>query len=193
MLTVSILTTVPQKTASHFGIVVAYVLPGFIVLAGLAPVFPAVARWLQPVDQGGLGVGPPLYALMAATALGLILTCFRWLLLDHVHAWTGVRRPVWDDRQLHDVLGGFDYLVQNHFRYYEFFGNALVAGVFTYALNRAFGTLPFLGLGTDLAMILIALVLFAASRDALAKYYSRTSRLIGQVAEKARRSPDVPR
>ncbi|HYE17370.1 MAG TPA: hypothetical protein VEA69_02940 [Tepidisphaeraceae bacterium] len=180
-----------QPSLSHFGLLVAYVLPGFIVLAGLAPVFPAVANWLQPVDQGDLGIGPPVYALMAATALGLILTCFRWVILDHVHAYSGVRRPTWDDRQLHDVLGGFDYLVQNHFRYYEFFGNAMVAGLFAYAVNRAAGSLPFLGPGTDLGMILITCVLFAASRDALGKYYSRTSRLIGQVSEKPRRPSDV--
>jgi hypothetical protein len=147
---------------------------------------------LQPVDQGDLGIGPPFYAFMAATALGLILSCFRWVLLDHVHAWTGIKRPVWDDRQLHDLLGGFDYLVQNHFRYYEFFGNALIAGLFSYALNRAFGTLPYLGPGTDLGMVVLTLVLFAASRDALAKYFSRTSRLIGQGTDKSRRSPSVP-
>jgi len=51
-------------------------------------------------------------------------------------------------------------------------------------VNRAFGTLPFLGLGTDLGILILSLVLFAASRDALAKYYARTGRLIGPIAEK---------
>lgn len=179
-----------EKTLS-FGLLVAYVLPGFILLAGIAPLVPSVAQWLKPVGAGDLGLGPPLYTVMAATAFGLILATFRWLILDHIHAWTGIKRPIWDDRQLPDVLDGFDYLVQNHFRYYEFFGHTLIAVVFTYVLNRAEETIPFLGWGTDVALLTLSLVLFAASRDALAKYYSRTGRLIGRVAEKAERASHV--
>jgi hypothetical protein len=85
---------------------------------------------------------------------------------------------------LENVLEGFDYLVQNHFRYYEFCSNTLIALLLAYGLNRFAGTLPFLGVGTDLGMLVLLAVLFAASRDALAKYYTRTGRLVGHVAEK---------
>jgi hypothetical protein len=162
---------------------IAYVLPGFIALAGVAPLFPAVARWLRPVGQGDLGLGPPLYAVLAAMALGQVLSCFRWLLLDHLHQSTGVKRPAWDDSQLDRVLDGFDYLVQNHLRYYEFCGNTLLAVLWSYGLNRALHTLPFLGLGTDLAVVVVLLVLFVASRDALRNYYTRTSRLVGRSSQ----------
>jgi hypothetical protein len=167
----------------QFGLMIAYVLPGFIGLAGLAPLFPAIGRWLRPIGQGDLGLGPPLYAVLGATTVGLVLSCFRWLLVDRLHRKMGVRRPAWDDRQLDDVLGGFDYLVQNHFRYYEFCGNTLLALLGAYGLNRSLGTLPFLGLATDLAMAVVAIVLFTASRDALTNYYTRTGRLIGQLAD----------
>src|SRR5690348_7506189 len=120
----------------HFGRLIAYVLPGFVVLVGLTPPFPAVGRWLQPVPNGGLGLAPPLYAVLAATALGLVLSCLRWVLIDTVHHRTGVRPPVWDDRRLADVLGGFDYLVGAHFMYYQFAGNSLLAWSFVYGLNR---------------------------------------------------------
>lgn len=167
----------------QFGLIVAYVLPGFIGLAGLAPLFPAVADWLRPVDQGDLGIGPPLYAVMGATAVGLILSCVRWLLIDQLHQWTGVKRPVRDDRRLDRSLEGFDYLVQSHFRYYEFCGNTLLAVLLAYGLNRLFGSLPFLGVATDIGMTVLAIVLFVASRDALAKYYTRTGRLVGHTAQ----------
>jgi hypothetical protein len=154
-----------ENSSRQFGLIVAYVLPGFIGLAGIAPLFPAVAQWLQPVERGDAGFGPPVYALMAATVVGLIVSCFRWLLLDQFHHWTGVKRPAWDDSRLERTLDGFDYLVQNHYRYYEFCGNTLIAAIGAYGLNRMMGTLPFLGAGTDLGMLVLSLVLFAASRD----------------------------
>jgi hypothetical protein len=180
------------SSGKQFGLLIAYVLPGFIGLAGIAPLVPAVGQWLRPVGQVDLALGPPLYAVLGATALGLILSCFRWVVIDHVHEWTGITRPAWDDRELDGVLSGFDYVVQNHFRYYEFTGNTLLALLAAYALNRSLDTLPFLGVGTDLGMLIVATVLFAASRDALAKYYARTGRLVGGVvAEKAPRGKSM--
>jgi hypothetical protein len=173
-----------QTSSWQFGLIVAYVLPGFIALAGTAPLLPVMATWLHPVAECGLGLGPPVYAVLAATAVGMFLSCFRWLTIDQIHSWTGVRRPAWDDRQLASTLGGFDYLVQNHFRYYEFCGNSLVAVVWAYGLNRWMGTLPFLGTGTDLGMLIVSAVLFTASRDALAKYYNRSGRLLGHIVER---------
>lgn len=172
----------PGTSHRQFGLLIAYVLPGFIGLVGLAPVFPAVAQWLRPVSAGefDLGLGPPLYAILGATALGLLLDSARWMSIDRIHHWMGVRRPAWEDSQLDRVLGAFDYLVQNHYRYYAFNGNTLLAALFAYVVNRAAGTLPFLGLSTDVGMVLLLAVLFVASRSALINYFARTSRLVGR-------------
>ena len=172
----------PETSNKQFGLLIAYVLPGFIALVGLTPLFPAILQWLKPVEGSG-GLGPPLYAVLGATTLGLILSCFRWLLIDRVHHWTGIRRPSWNDTRLPDVLGGFDYLVQNHFRYYEFCGNSLLAILSSYGVNRALHTVVFLGAGTDVAMTILAFVLFTASRDALQNYYNRSGRLVGRSAD----------
>ncbi len=45
-------------------------------------------------------------------------------------------------------------------------------------------TSPLLGAQTDIAALILCSALFVASRDALAKYYTRTARLVGQAAEK---------
>lgn len=173
-----------DSTTRVFGLLVAYVVPGFVGLTGLVPLFPPVAQWLHPVDQQALGFGPPVYAILAATAIGLVVSCFRWLLVDQLLHWTGIRRPRWNDDRLPETLEGFDYLVQHHFRYYEFCGNTLIAALWSYLLNRTFQTVTSLGVGTDLGMVILSLVLFAASRDALANYFRRTARLVGEVAEK---------
>jgi hypothetical protein len=61
----------------------------------------------------------------------------------------------------------------------------LVALLFAYGLNRSLHTLPALGIGTDLGVAFLSLVLFAASRDALGKFYRKAGKLLGPVVEKA--------
>lgn len=168
----------------NFGLIIAYLVPGFVGLAGATPLFPAVGQWLRPVDQGDLGFGPPVYALLAAIAVGVIVACFRWILLDQFHHWTGLRRPEWDARRLPEARPGVDFLVQANWRYYEATGNMLIALCWAYGVARVTDTLPALGTGTDLGMLVLTLVLLAASRDALARYFNGTGRLLGRAAEK---------
>lgn len=173
-------TTMKDSSGSRsFGVLVAYVLPGFLALLGLTPVFPTVARWLQPIGQGDWELGPPLYAILAATMIGMVLSCFRWVLLEPLHGILGLRRPQWDDRKLDRVLEGFDYLVLNHYRYYEFCSNTLLAAAGGYLMNRAAGTAAWLGWMTDIVIATVCGVLFAASHNALKNYYARTGSLVG--------------
>ena len=118
----------------------------------------------------------------------MMLSCFRWLFVDHLHRWTGVPPPAWDDRRLEGRLAQFDYLVENHYRYYQFFANTLIAVIFSYAVNRSLETSQLLGLGTDVAALILCVILFAGSRDSLTKYYVRTNRLIGVASGDSRRS-----
>lgn len=175
----------PDTSSRQFGLIIAYLLPGFLALAGIAPLFPTVADWLRPANQGNFGIGPTVYALLMAAAAGMVISCVRWLLLDHIHNWTGVRRLPRNDSRLADVLGGYDFLIQIHYKYHEFAGNMLVALLFAYGLNRSLHTLPALGIGTDLGVAFLSLVLFVASRDALAKFYHKAGQLLGPVAKKA--------
>ena len=169
-----------------FGLLVAFTLPGFIVLAGIAPFSPTVASWLQPLDRAEASLGAPLYAMLAATTIGMIVSCFRWLLIDHIHRWMGIVPPVWDDGRLPERINAFDYIVANHYRFYQFYANTLIALITVYTVNRTAGTFPLLGVGTDTGMLLLCAVLFAGSRDTLSKYYARTGRLVGQISKKGR-------
>jgi hypothetical protein len=173
-----------ENLSRHFGLIIAYLLPGFIGLAGFAPLVPAVAIWLQPVGQGEAGFGPPMYAVMGAGTLGMVLSCYRWVIIDTIHRRTGIVAPQWDDARLDERLEAFDYLVESHYRYYQFYANTIIAVLWAYPVHRFMKTSPLLGMGTDLGVLILCAVLFAGSRDALAKYYIRTSRLVGLVAEK---------
>jgi hypothetical protein len=170
---------VKLSSNSQFGLIVAYLLPGFIGLAGIAPFVPTVGIWLRPAGYSEASLGPPVYALLAATTIGMIVSSLRWLVVDHIHQWLGLTPPRWDDRQLQTRLDAFSYLVENHYRYYQFTANTLVALAIAYVINRAAATSTYLGPVTDLAVVLLCLALFLASRDNLSKYYARTRLLIG--------------
>jgi hypothetical protein len=177
-----------SNSSNQFGLIVAYLLPGFIGLAGMAPLVPVVRAWLVPASYADASLGPPVYAVLAATTVGMFLSCFRWLLIDHLHQWTGVRHPRWDDSRLQEHLAAFHYLVESHYRYYQFVANSLVGVLFAYLINRALGTLPLLGIVTDLGCVVVCGALFVASRDALTKYFSRTNDLIGHAVSSTPRS-----
>ena len=165
----------------HFGLVIAYLLPGFVALAGIAPLVPMVAGWLDAGNQTA-SLGAPLYALLAATAAGMVVSCFRWLLIDRIHAVTGLGGPAFNARALEERPGAVLFLLENHYRFHLFYANTLVAVIWTYVVHRRLGTSPRLGTGTDVAVVVLCAVLFAGSRDALAKYRNRIKELVGQVA-----------
>src|SRR6266496_1090753 len=158
-----------DSATKQFGLMVAYLLPGFIVLAGIAPFAPVVATWLQPLNQAQASLGAPVYAVLAATTIGMIVSCIRWLLIDHIHHWTGVRPPAWDDSRLEERVVAFNYLVDNHYRYYQFLANTLVAVIWAYSINRWMATSSRLGVGTDLGVFILCAALFTGSRDSLMK------------------------
>src|SRR6185312_6193985 len=105
----------------QFGLLIAYLLPGFVALAGIAPLVPTVAGWLK-ADQTA-SFGAPLYALLAATAAGMVVSCFRWLIVDQIHVLTGVTPPAFNARALAERPAAFNYLVEQHYRFYQFYAN----------------------------------------------------------------------
>src|SRR5206468_1446062 len=112
------------------------------------PFVPTVAAWLRPLDQSAASLGAPVYAVLAATTIGMIVSCFRWLLIDHILHWAGVQAPTWDDTLLEQRVTAFNYLVENHYRYYQFLANALIALLFAYSVNRLMETSRLFGIAT---------------------------------------------
>ncbi len=114
-----------ENLNKHFGLIIAYLLPGFVALAGVAPLLPSVAAWLHAGSTAGFGA--PVYVLLAATEAGMVVSCFRWLIVDPLHAASGIAAPSFNSRALEERPAAFDYLVESHYRYYQFYANTLVA------------------------------------------------------------------
>ncbi|MCC6426038.1 MAG: hypothetical protein IT435_04385 [Phycisphaerales bacterium] len=166
----------------NFGLLIAYLIPGFLVLLGLSTVSEPVDLWLRGVGTGGPSVGSALYVLIASVACGMTASVIRWAVLDTLHHATGVVRPRLDESRLADRLEAFDYLVECHYRYYQFYGNTLVATLVAYAAwsGGPSGSVSPGGLATVLAL---TAVFVAGSRDALRKYYAGSALLLGTLEQ----------
>src|SRR5258706_5476692 len=101
-----------ESLNKQFGLVIAYLLPGFIALGSIAPFSSTVAQWLR-ADQT-VSLGAPLYALLAATATGMVVSCFRWILVDHIHVLTGLSGPAFNARALEERPAAVSFLVENY-------------------------------------------------------------------------------
>lgn len=174
----------PTGSLRGFGLLIAYVLPGFTLLLGLATVSETLRLWLFGSCGASLAVGGVLYVTAASITLGMIINVARWLMLDTLHGVTGIPRPTWNFALLTTHLASFDRLVDDHFRFYQFYSNMLLASVPAFAIWRASDApsglpapLP------EIALLLLCIALVAASRDALRKYYDRTSILLHQIEE----------
>ncbi|MBI3469442.1 MAG: hypothetical protein HY000_41095 [Planctomycetes bacterium] len=165
----------------NFGLLIAYVLPGFVALFGASYLSDTVAAWLGASPTGGL-----LYGLLASIAAGLAANAVRWAIVDSVHHRTGLPPPAWDFSKLQDKLAAFETLGEVHYRYYQFYGNAFVAIVFVYVARQVTtGTWPTVWSWPDWGFLLFGILFWATSRDALRKYYLRVAGLLGTRKENA--------
>jgi hypothetical protein len=173
---------VGDLSGRNFGLLIAYLIPGFLILLGLSTVSESVNIRLRGVGTGGPSVGSALYVLIGSVACGMTASVVRWAVLDTLHHRTGIERPRLDESRLAEKLEAFDYLVECHYRYYQFYGNTLVATLVAYA---AWSTGPSGSASAGSLALLLALagVFVAGSRDALRKYYAGSALLLGTLEQ----------
>lgn len=161
----------------NFGVVVAYLVPGFTVLWAASYYSPTVRVWLDMPADAAIIVGDLLYATLASVAAGVVVSAIRWAVIDMLHHHTGIRPPQWDFALLPERLAAFQMLVGDHYRYYQFYANTLIALIVLYVARRsAVGVLADQW-GVDLGFVILGIVLFFGSRDALRRYYRRADQL----------------
>lgn len=169
---------VKPLSTNNFGLLIAYVLPGFTALLALAYVSDTVRAWLGAPPANSPTVGGFLYVTVGSVAAGLVISTLRWMIVDTIHHRTGLRQPPLDFSRLRANTYPFEVLVEIHYRYYQFHANMLVAVAFFYACRRLTGPTLLVAPGwADLGFALVEAILFLGSRDTLRKYYDRTSQL----------------
>jgi hypothetical protein len=170
---------VRELSPFNFGLLVAYLVPGFVVLWGAGYHFEIVRGWLAVSPESAATVGDLLYATLASVAAGMIVSAFRWAIIDTIHSATGISQPPLDFSLLPGRLEAYQTLVEIHYRYYQFYANMLIALVFAYVARRAaIGGWADQWGPVDIGFVVVCVVLFFSSRDALRKYYRRAGALL---------------
>lgn len=164
----------PLKNDS-FGLLIAYVLPGFIGLWGISAFSETLQSWIAANPSETPTIGGFLYVTLASVASGLTLSTIRWMVLDSAHHATGLRRPDWDFLNLRDRSTAFSLLNEQLYRYYQFYGNSTVALVAVLLIRWSASKTEWI----DLAIVVAAMLFTVGSRDTLRKYYSRVTELLG--------------
>ena len=165
-----------QPNAQNFGLIIAYLIPGLTALWGLSFFSETVENWLG-AESSGPTVGGFLYATLASIGVGLIVSALRWLLVDQLFRLTGLKRDSLCMRKLQANIEAFKLMVEDHYRYYQFYANTFVASTFTYVSYRIKLQAPTIIVPSDIAFLLLILLLLVASRDTLQKYFQRTNQL----------------
>ncbi len=164
----------------NFGLLIAFVLPGFVFILGHQYLDdPGVLEW--PVREDKLDqFGSLLLVLLASTAVGIVLSAIRWLVLDNLHHVTGIPAPLLDFHKLEQKQASFMLVVENNYRYYLFYGNTLIALLL---LGWSAVTSPeSLSLAGVIRWSALCAVLYFASRDSLQRYYMRSRLIMGETS-----------
>jgi hypothetical protein len=166
-------------TNDTFGPLVAYLVPGATVLAGWAPLVPAVGGLFPPTSGDPPTIGGLLFLSLAAVAVGMTVSAVRWAVVDRIHARTGLVAPDLDFSHLPGRVAEFQLLIEIHYRHYQFYANMLVAVALASLGHHLAVGLVAPGLA-DLGAVLVEPVFFLTSRDTLRKYYTRTAQLLSR-------------
>ena len=133
------LLSLKDITNANFGLLIAYIIPGFVMLSGLEPYSLTLQQWLgQSVVKSGTVAGF-LFVTVASVGFGQLVSTLRWLVIDSIHERTGIPLPRITLRALSKSTGAFDRIVEYYYRYYQCHANLLVAigiaGPFRWAAN----------------------------------------------------------
>ena len=175
------LSSMKEVSSKNFGLLIAYLLPGFTALWGLSYVSETVRSWLGSPPINAPTIGGFLYVTLASVAAGLTVSTIRWAVIDTIHHWTGIPRPEWDFSRLQQNVTAFEVTVEHKYRYAQFYGNTLISLVLVYLTRRFSLGFWSTSIGwTDLAFFLLGVILFAGSRDTYRKYVLRGDMLLGE-------------
>ncbi len=169
---------------SSFGQTIAFLVPGFVVLLGGSYHSSTIKAWLK-IGEGAPAVSGFLFAALASIAAGMAISAVRRLVIDKFIA-TIFRadKGDLDFAGLSSNVTAFQFVNENHYRYYQYYANMLLAVIIAY-VARLTGLCAAGKLAWDtretlllLAIIAVEIVLGFGAWDARRKFYQHARSIL---------------
>lgn len=170
-----------QVSDRNFGLLIAYIIPGFIALIGLSGISPTINLWLGGFAAEQMpSVAGFLYVTIASVGLGMTASAIRFVVIDKINELTGLKRPAWDDRQLQANYQAYTLVIEQHYRYYQFYANSLIALLIAYAAHHHQNQLQLDQGLIEIVLAVIGIFFWLMARDTLRKYYLRATSMLAE-------------
>src|SRR5205085_10439214 len=92
--------------------------------------------WIAAPPADPPTVGGFLFVTVASIGVGLTVSTLRWLLIDTLHHRTGLRPPAWDFSLLGDRVAAFEVIVDNYYRFYQFYSGMVISLAVVFVARR---------------------------------------------------------
>lgn len=122
-----------KSGTGSFGIVIAFLVPGFVSLWGASYHSATLREWFTAGKGGAPTVGGFLYVTLASIAAGVAVSGLRWFLIDVIWCWVWkAQKDEFEFKNLPGREDAFIFINENHYRYYLYYANMLIASLITY-------------------------------------------------------------
>jgi hypothetical protein len=168
-------------TSTSFGYIVAFLLPGLIGMYGLGYWSEGVKKLLKPALSAEATVGPSVILLLGALALGLVISAVRCLAFERFmcrkHKFP---TDMFSRLSSGDKLNSFRAVVDEHYRYHQFYGGSFVALVVMYSgwIKNFYPGLHTPFIIFSIGFLLLEILLLDTANDAYKKYVRRGNTIV---------------
>lgn len=165
-----------DKLGLEFKQIIAYLIPGIVSLYAISFFIPPIEKLLfgqsgVPEDNSFLPI------VLLSIGAGMAVNALTWATLRHVIEIKHPRPSLIYASLTDDKKNSFEIIIDQNYRYYQSYSNLFTSGMLL--MVAYFVEEDFTVDGLLVAGILILIVLYFASQDALRRAYSELDRLIG--------------
>jgi hypothetical protein len=175
----------PDHVARNFGLIIAYVFPGFVSLWTVSYFDDAVKAWLGRASSGSTTVGEFLLVVIASIGIGVFLNGVRCIIYDN---WLKNVLGIGTVQKPADRKGQIPRdLIEDHYRFFQFYSSTSIAVLFGAIawLIRGNARVGWPLLAQAAAFLAVEGVLVFSARDSILKFRSKALILVQPKKEEA--------
>lgn len=168
-------------TATSFGLVIAYLLPGVAGLYVLSFWSPDLGKVFDAFLKAQSNVGLFFLLTLAALLVGLEVTLLRWLIFEKWFSPVSALKPAdFDNLKTEDLLAAFRGAVDEHYRYHQFWGNMAIVLPFAVITTIHESVWSCRAIFAVLFLVILEGITCIAAREAYRHYVNRARAILGK-------------